>query len=137
MRGGGKRIWIGNHGYSSTFSDQAYFDAMPTTDHSTTQTIEYFTIEVSPADAVLFIESQMASKEEDNDWRAPINIDSTYGGAVIDFSAKYTDHEDDQEVTITVTAMNSSGKVVVSDTWSGKLSEKGENFRNGIWSDTL
>lgn len=108
---------------------------MPTTDERTTQTIEYFTIEVSPGYAVLFIEGQMASKEEGNDWRAPMIIDSRGGGEVIDFSAKYTG--DDQKVTITIKAMNSSGNVVVSDTWSGKLSEKGENFYNGFWSDTL
>ena len=126
--GGGKRIWIKNMSYSS---NQASFMAMPTTD-VLIQTIEQFTIEVSPAGAVQFIEGEREGNG--SAWKEPITIG---GGGVIYFSAKYKDPDDDQKVTITVTAMNSDENVVVSDTWSGKLSEKGENFRNGILSDTL
>ena len=118
--GGGKRIWIGNYGY---FSEQAIFQAVPYTDDP----IAYFTIEASPEGAVQFIEGEVAGTG--NAWSPSIDID---GDLVIDFSAKYTDPDNEKEVTITVTAINSSGKVVVSDKWSGKLSdEKKENF--GRW----
>ena len=121
---GGKRIWIKNKSYSS---NQASFMAMPTTD-ILIQTIEQFTIEASPAGAVQFMEGN------GNAWRAPITIGSRAGGEVIYFSAKYINSGDNRKVTITIKAMNSSGKVVVSDKWSGKLSEKGENFSNGFLS---
>ena len=116
--GGGKRIWIKNKSYSS---NQASFMAMPTTD-ILIQTIEQFTIEASPAGAVQFMEGN------GNAWRASMTIGSRAGGEVIDFSVKYMNSGDNRKVTITIKAMNSSGKVVVSDKWSGKLSEEKENF---------
>lgn len=120
-KGGGKRIWIKNMSYSS---NQASFMAMPTTD--IIQTIEQFTIEASPAGTVQFIEG--GGEDNGNAWRASMTIDSRAGGEVIDFSVKYINSGENRKVTITIKAMNSSGKVVVSDTWSGKLSEEKENF---------
>lgn len=127
VRGGGnsERIWIGNYYY---FLDHAVFMAVPDTD----KPVEYFIIEASPAGAVKFIEGEAAEKE--NDWSPSMYIDWE---SMIEFSAKYTNPDDDQKVTITIKAMNSDGNVVVSDTWSGKLKEKGENFHNITLSEIL
>ena len=95
--------------------------AMPTTD-ILIQTLEQFTIEASPAGTVQFMEGN------GNAWRASMTIGSRAGSEVIDFSVKYINSGDNRKVTITIKAMNSSGKVVVSDNWSGKLSEEKENF---------